>query len=38
MKVSYKVLESYIPKIRDVESVSKDLILHTAEVEDIISE
>jgi hypothetical protein len=35
MKISYKVLKNYIPKIKEVEEVAKDLIMHTAEVEEI---
>lgn len=38
MKVSYKVLKKYIPNIKSVEEVAKDLIMHTAEVEDILFE
>ncbi|MFK7780162.1 MAG: phenylalanine--tRNA ligase subunit beta [Candidatus Gracilibacteria bacterium] len=38
MKISYKVLQKYIPKIKSVEEVSKDLVMHTAEVEDIVLE
>ena len=38
MKVSYKVLKKYIPDITSPEQVAQDLIMHTAEVEDIESE
>lgn len=38
MKISYKVLKKYIPDIKSVEEVAKDLVMHTAEVEDIIIE
>lgn len=38
MKVSYKVLKKYIPDIASPEEVAQDLIMHTAEVEDIHSQ
>jgi hypothetical protein len=38
MKISYKVLKKYIPDIKSPEKVAKDLVMHTAEVEDIIYE
>lgn len=38
MKVSYKVLKKYIPDIKSPEEVAQDLIMHTAEVEEIISQ
>ena len=38
MKVSYKVLKRYIPHIDSPEKIAQDLIMHTAEVEDIMSE
>lgn len=38
MKISYKVLKKYIPNIKPVEEVAKDLVMHTAEVEDIMIE
>lgn len=38
MKVSYKVLKKYIPDIKSPQEVAQDLIMHTAEVEDITSE
>jgi len=38
VKVSYKVLKKYIPHIGTPEQVAQDLIMHTAEVEDIISQ
>jgi len=37
MKISYKVLKDYIPDIKSPEEVAKWLVMHTAEVEDIIS-
>lgn len=38
MKISYKVIKNYIPDIKTAEEVAKDLVMHTAEVEDIIIE
>jgi len=38
VKVSYKVLKRYIPHIESPEKVAQDLIMHTAEVEDIHSQ
>ncbi len=38
MKVSYNTLKKYIPNIKSVEKVAEDLIMHTAEVEEIIYE
>lgn len=38
MKVSYKVIKKYIPNVKTVEEISQDLIMHTAEVEDILLE
>ena len=38
MKVSYNTLKKYIPNIKSVEQVAEDLIMHTAEVEEIIYE
>lgn len=38
MKVSYKVLKKYIPHIDTPEKVAEDLIMHTAEVEEIHSQ
>jgi len=35
MKVSYKVLKKYLPNIKTPEEVANDLIMHTAEVEEI---
>lgn len=35
MKVSYKVLKKYLPNIKTPEEVAQDLIMHTAEVEEI---
>lgn len=36
MKVSYKVLQKYVDNLPAVEQVAQDLIMHTAEVEEII--
>lgn len=38
MKVSYKVLKKYIPDIKSPEEIAQDLIMHTAEVEEIHSQ
>lgn len=38
MKISYKVLQKYITNIKTPEEVAQDLIMHTAEVEDILLE
>ncbi len=38
MKISYKVLKKYIENIKSVKEIAKDLIMHTAEVEDIVLE
>jgi len=38
MKISYKVLQKYIKNIKSADEVAKDLVMHTAEVEDIVSE
>lgn len=38
MKVSYKVLKKYIPHIGTPEEVAQDLIMHTAEVDEIHSQ
>jgi len=38
MKISYKVLQNYIKDIKSVEEISEDLVMHTAEVEDILLE
>ena len=35
MKVSYKTLKRYIPNIKTPEEIAQDLIMHTAEVEEI---
>lgn len=35
MKISYNTLKKYIPNITSVEEVAEDLIMHTAEVEEI---
>ena len=36
MKISYKVLQKYVDNLPEVEQVAQDLIMHTAEVEEII--
>jgi len=38
VKVSYKVLKKYIPDIKSPEAVAQDLIMHTAEVEELHSQ
>ena len=38
MKVSYKVLKSYLPYIEDAQKIASDLVMHTAEVEEIHSQ
>lgn len=38
MKVSYKILKSYLPYLENAEKTAQDLIMHTAEVEEIIIE
>jgi len=38
MKISYKVLKNYISNIKSPEDLAQDLIMHTAEVEEIIHE
>ncbi len=38
MKISYKVLKSYKKDIKNAEELAKDLVMHTAEVEDIHSQ
>ncbi len=38
MKISYKILKKYLPYINDAQNVANDLIMHTAEVEEIILE
>lgn len=38
MKVSYKILKKYIPYLESSEKTAEDLIMHTAEVEEILSE
>jgi len=35
VKISYKVLQTYIPDIEPVEEIAEKLIMHTAEVEEI---
>jgi len=36
VKISYKVLQKYVDNLPEVEQVAQDLIMHTAEVEEII--
>jgi hypothetical protein len=38
MKISYKVLQKYINNIESADEIAKKLVMHTAEVEDIIYE
>jgi len=38
MKFSYKILKKYLPYIKSAKEVANDLIMHTAEVEEIIKE
>ncbi len=38
MKISYKVLQKYVDDLKTVWEVAEDLVMHTAEVEDIILE
>jgi hypothetical protein len=38
MKISYKVLKSYIKDIKSPEKVAEDLVMKTAEVESIHSQ
>ncbi|NVP17875.1 phenylalanine--tRNA ligase subunit beta [Candidatus Gracilibacteria bacterium] len=38
MKISYKVLQKYIKNIKTADEIGKDLVMHTAEVEDIHSQ
>ncbi len=38
MKISYNTLKRYIPDIKSPEELAQDLIMHTAEVEEIIYE
>jgi hypothetical protein len=35
VKISYKVLQTYIPDIEPVEEIAEKLVMHTAEVEEI---
>ncbi|MCT4617274.1 MAG: phenylalanine--tRNA ligase subunit beta [Candidatus Gracilibacteria bacterium] len=35
MKISYNTLKRYLPELHDVETVAQELIMHTAEVEEI---
>jgi hypothetical protein len=36
VKISYKVLKKYIDNLKNPEEVSRDLVMHTAEVEEIV--
>lgn len=38
MKVSYKVLQSYLPYLNGAQNVANELIMHTAEVEEVMME
>jgi hypothetical protein len=38
MKISYKTLKNYISNSKSPEEIAKGLVMHTAEVEDIIYE
>jgi hypothetical protein len=38
MKISYKILQSYLPYLESSEKTAQKLIMHTAEVEEIIVE
>lgn len=38
MKVSYKILKKYLPYLEDAQKVAQDLVMHTAEVEEIHSQ
>ena len=38
MKISYNVIKQYLPNTKAVEEVAQDLVMHTAEVEEIIYE
>ena len=38
MKISYKVLKRYINNLKSVDEVARELVMHTAEVEDIVYE
>jgi hypothetical protein len=38
MKISYKVLKNYISNLKSPEDTARDLVMHTAEVEDIVYE
>jgi len=38
MKISYKVLKKYIDNLGTPEEVAQDLVMHTAEVEEIVYE
>lgn len=38
MKVSYKILKQYLPYLENADKVGQDLVMHTAEVEEIHSQ
>jgi phenylalanyl-tRNA synthetase beta chain len=38
VKISYKVIQKYIPDAKNVEEIAQDLVMHTAEVEEVIYE
>ena len=38
MKVSYKILKNYLPYLDEAQKVWEDLVMHTAEVEEIHSQ
>lgn len=38
MKISYKVLKSYLPNLPSPEEVAQKLVMHTAEVEEVVYE
>ena len=38
MKVSYKILKQYLPYLESAQKTAYDLIMHTAEVENILLE
>jgi phenylalanyl-tRNA synthetase beta chain len=38
MKVSYKVLKSHLPYLPDAQTCAKNLVMHTAEVEEVHSQ
>lgn len=38
MKISYKVLKSYLPELASPEEIAQKLVMHTAEVEEVVYE